>query len=514
MEPIRVSPVVPCSEDAAAQPVGTDSRTLADLLRAKLFYARERACQALPDHRALPTETLRRTARWLAETLDAGCQAALSHMLSLAIGLPETFCKSIPLANSGAEEWEICLDVERGVTLVDLDVLAPNRALPSPESASDALHQAVGILVRPLPKLVADKLRTRLQLMPAAKTLGELLGSSSPIELPGAHEPIATTIPRLLNTLASGAIESGIDRYAAAMVTLDPRIVPTGKFYYAGISRGEIWAASGRLYASFGWGAPVPLVDGLDIGSAVCPQLVTVSSWFFWMLDCVELSAPGRRYTLDSLVVHHAEYTRAAASISSLLLAARASQRIRINADEVGRSYMSFFDKNVGEHPGAHAMPAKSLLSNQLEFYARHCCALQARLLNLGVDRSSPVVRQLQKIEARKTVPLFFDFASSGCIQAIGTHQLSDWWPQEFGLVSNWPRHFWQRELRAAGVPSSAIDYWVRHILSGCDAQTSVSQHCARTMASLLLPAITKTLAAIGVEPIQGLGRKERNHGL
>ncbi|GAA5172319.1 hypothetical protein GCM10025770_38270 [Viridibacterium curvum] len=304
------------------------------------------------------------------------------------------------------------------------------------------------------------------------------------------------------------AVTCGIDRYLGALVTHDFRITPTGKFYYARASREEIWDASALLFGELGWGAPTAMLSGLAVGSAVTPIHETVTRWFRWLEESLDAANPGRNYSLSGLLEHHRVYVRCAASIASFLLAARATKRLRLSAADVLDETIAYQDKRVGEFPGNSAITVCETLQQQLHLVQCHCAALLRRLLRLGVQRTTLLCKCLAAASIGKDVPLIVDINRLHRPQDISTNELHSWWPADFALEPNWPRHFWQSALREHGLPSSLIDRWVRHTLAGCDPYANTSNTTVVAANARINAAVEVTLRELGIHALAGLSQK------
>ncbi len=153
----------------------------------------------------------------------------------------------------------------------------------------------------------------------------------------------------------------------------------------------------------------------------------------------------------------------------------------------------------------------------QLELVRAHCDAVAARLERLSSksDLHPGLIKAQQQLLAAARgddvpVLLLFMPCSGGRWRADGLREASsadciDALPPQLGLEANLGRHYWQNALRAEGLPTVAIDAFVRHTVEGRELQAST---CAFNLADVhaqLVAAQDRVLARLGLQPIAGL---------
>lgn len=510
-----------CSGDNPAQAASVSSSNpfatvVARWFRARIEFARDKDHQCVLDHRSQTVRQMQASASELRNRIAAGDESAMAIVLAVLAGIPAPLILALPLAGPHIVEWVMVLDVGDGCLKTAMDLFAPGRARPA-EDRSDPLKASGEVIVKPLPMFLAEALLGKLSQRPNAKTVGELLPvgqvtarditvSFAPGNIPGLRPSAA----RLANGFGPMAVQLGVDRYLAALLSNDPRLIPTGKFFYALAGREEIWQAAQTTYDHAGWGCPAPFVDGLPVGSRVVPERTTVTRWYGWMLEQLESDRPGRRYTLASLLRHHNIFAHCAASLLSFGLALRERQSLPLLASVpcVGTT-VAINDKAVGWLREARPVPIAPTIANQIEHWLVHCRELDRRLEKLELAPSCHCRARLSAILSGQAVPLFFTVGGRRKAKAMASHDLAQWWPSELGLAPNFARHFWQNALRDAGLSSPAIDAFVRHSLRGDDPSASTSLRVTADWASEIAQAVERVLGDLEIFAFTGLKGKD-----
>lgn len=481
-----------------------------------VFYASSKSQQAVSHHRAqtpLQFVASSRSLRCRVESADnLAAQACIGGMLHLRCDL----VVSVPILGPDIDpDYVIAVDIDHGVLHFDLSLYAEKSASPSPDAAPGAVEPSSRVFVTPLPTFLADHLKQQRDLLPDARCVGHLLPSAEPLtrvtRTLDQGGMIAASYPRYTNSFAPRATALGIDRYVAAILTHDPRIVPKGKFYYALCTREETWQAANTLYQDMGWGTPVPLVIGLPGGSQVTPTQASISGWFAWMKNQTEAARPGASKSIKAVLDFHNAYSLATASLTSFLLALRHRVEIPLSGKLVaGRgTTIALGDKAVGNVPGPRAVPLPRIVDEIFVVYLEHLAVLATALKSAGQPDSSRLRQRIADILAGEKAPLFF-LAQGDRATTLGTGQLEDWWPKEFGIEGNGGRHFFQNTLRRAGVSATDSDIFVRHSVRGLAPASSASLRSLVDVASRVIPAIDGFAEEAGLHPLRGLApRKE-----
>lgn len=478
-------------------------------------YAGEHTHQSRPHPRTLSAERYRCAARDLRARVEQGEDAAIWMAVCAVTGLGVELAGATPLRGN-EETLDIAIDVSAGTLLLDLDILAPN-ARTIPGQAVEAVS-ACRILVRPLPAFLADALAVRLRFRPDASCVAELLACSPPNErtqltehdYAGGFKP---SLARFTQTTEAFAVRCGIDRVHAGHVSGRYQTATRSKLYYAAISRHELWAAAQRLFDEVDWGPAMPLVPGLAAGAQAVATDASAARWFAWMRETLREQAPGRRYTLASVIRHHNCYARLVASVSSLCLALRQRNPLPIAADaDLTSGWIALTDKRTAtvwnptvETAMLHAVPACRLVRAQLACWRRHCGALARRLAHLNVPQTEEFRVHLEAVAAGEGVAAFVELDRFGTPRVLGSRDLELWWPAWFAHSGNWGRAFWQTRLTQRDVPSQRVDLLLRHTQSGVRPMANVGATSVVADVAAICRAQDALLQELGIDVTPGL---------
>ena len=480
--------------------------------RAKVFFGRDKDHQCVSDARSETDRQLMAHAGKLRAGVESGDETSALTVIAGLSGIPLKMAMNLPLQQSSMDEdWLMVLDAQSGCLKTSIELFSEGRAAGN---RSSALALAGDIIVKPLPSFLAEYLRGLAKLHASPDTLGDLLEGANPFEKAPRRHGLDATPARLKNALPQFAVRQGVDRYVAALIFNEPRIVPTGKFFYATASREEIWSASTTLYDVLGWGDPVNFQDGLAVGSRVTPKDSTIREWHKWMADQLSQRRPGKRYQMESLIEFHNKYALYCASMTTFLLALRQRKQLCISGRELvsDSRTIGIFDKRVGEFPSKRPVPVSDCLRKVFDYWSGHCRVLDARLAKLGLDELCSIRQHLREIIECNEASAFFIVNEKQKTVPVGSYDLASWWAETYGLETNFGRHFWQTALRHAGIASSEIDAFVRHSVSGCDPSSLTSSFVMADWIARIVKAIDSTIESIGITPVSGLfsGRNEK----
>lgn len=507
-----------CGRNAAQEAAASDGFTLAlgRISRARVALAREKDHQAVLDHRAQSMAQIRQSAVWLRQQVEAGDESAMQMAIGILGFVPMSLVLDMPLLGPWTDDYLMGFDFDDGCLKTTHSLFVSGGAKPHPGRDS-AVVPAGEVIVKPLPRFLLAALSKKRDAAPQARSVGALLPTAiarsrdMTFATAGNDMPrLKATVARFANGFAKFAVSEGIDRYLAALITNDPRIVPTGKFFYAQASRDEIWSATRSLYQALGWGEPAAMANGPAVGSKVTPEETAISEWAAWLRSTVETLAPGRRYTYDSLCRHHNAFAMACASMATLFLALRKRSPVHLLASDcIGKRFsIAVDDKHCGLVAAGHKIPMHPILSEQLSLWLAHCRCLDARLARLGNAEASPLRQRLRNNLDGVKVPMFFTINRRKGAHSITADELAKWWPQKLGLEANFSRHFWQTALRSAGVASSNVDAFVRHHQRGSDARSSSSSKVPAIVRQEILDAMDCIVNRLGIQAIPGLVKK------
>jgi hypothetical protein len=480
-------------------------------LSRKLRYSAPRQRQALLDRHHQSAWQLRASAEQLLARALIGDQTALLTLIAFVAGLSLATTKEMPIGTALESQGGVMvLHLDDGTILTNLDRLTPSAAKSSPNAT--IFREASWIAVKPLPLVVVELLRKCAEQRPGASTLAELLPEASTsgrqLTLADDHSALKPTAARFLASAGPAAVSMGIDRLSAALLTNDFALIPGSKLYYALSAREPVWDAANQLFVAMGWGLATPFVPGLPVGSHIVPRREAIVGWLAWMAEEVKHCLPGRHCSVTRLIKHHNAYARLCASVTVWLLAAREAKKFHFTTYNLSpsASFASFIDKWVGIFPGKLWIPICSSLRDQLSLWVKHCLALERRLQKQGTPPEHPLMAMLKRFSNGEPVPMFFGIEIDTLHpQALGSADLTHWWPESLRFASDMGRHFWETELREAAVRSSRIDLLMRHITQAVEGHCSTNAEVLINVADDIGNAQTELLKQLGFKPIPGL---------
>ncbi len=479
-------------------------------LTRKQVFATPRNRQSVLNHRTQSHPQVIRSSTELREQAHKGSPEACLTILAFCCGLSVELTRELPLDHT-SDDWLMTLDLAAGILKTNIESLLPNSATPARDTAT-AHHAANKIVAKPLPAFLTALLNKIYSEHASAKTVGDLLPASSfSSKIPTIPDLVSAIVPstaRYLNSAAPFAIQLGINRLATVIITNDFSVIPGSKLYYCQVNREEIWQASKTLFTALEWGEPVGFVDGIAVGSQVIPTREAVTNLFAWMTGQISTLAPGKRYTLDSLIKHHNAFAVYCASFAACCLACREAEEYQFTAASLNElcSFTSLSDKRTGQFPGALPLPVNKLLAEQLRLWNAHCRAMDARLAKRGYEANSKIRIHINAVLDHHPVKLFFHISAQKIIP-IGSSQLSDQWPATLKLKGNLGRDFWERELHLAGIQSTKIDMLLRHQLLGMESFSSTTNIIQSEWGREICTAQETLFRSMGIHPVCGLAK-------
>lgn len=502
--------------DGPSEPSDSQGNRLFDLkagfeLSRKLRYAPPRQRQALLDRHHQSAWQLRDSAAQLLARAETGDQTALLTIIAFLAGLTLATAKDMPINSKLAgDESAMALNLDDGTILTNLSRLTPSAAKPTPNTT--IFRPATWISAKPLPAIVVELLRRLAAKCPSVATLGELLPEASTsghqLTLADDQSALRPTTARFLASAGPVAVALGIDRLSVALLTNDFSVAPGSKLYYALAAREPIWDAASRLFGAMCWGPAVPLVQGPPVGSHIVPERKSIKAWLAWMTEEVQRLSPGRHCALSRLVAHHNAYAHYCASVTVWLVAAREAKEFHFTTANLNptASFASVSDKRVGLFPGELWIPLCPALRKQITLWEVHCLAFERRLKKLGLPPEHPLSELLERFNDGDSSPMFFTVGPKTCRpRVLGSADLTRWWPESHRFPPDLGRHFWETELREAGVASSSIDLLMRHITRAVEGHCSTSAAVLTHVAADITAVQTDLLQRLGFTPLAGL---------
>lgn len=502
--------------DSSPDPAGRSPLRLFDLkaqleLSRKLRYSAPRQRQALLDRHHQCNWQIQASAMQLLQRAQAADQTALLTLIAFMSGLSIATTKDMPIGSLiVGTESVMAINLNDGAIETNLQHLAPGAAQPLPDTT--AFRAASWIVVKPLPEVVVDLLHQHAKDRPGAATLAELLPEATTagrqLTVLGETSGIKATAARFLSTAGPIAVSLGIDRLTAALLANDFAVIPGSKLYYALSLREPVWDAAGQLYEALGWGPAVPFISGLPVGSHIVPARGAISEWLTWMAAEVKQLTPGRRCGVARLLAHHNAYACFCASITVWLLAAREAHEFHFTTHSLdpSASFASLIDKRVGIYPGELWLPLSPLLRRQLALWVAHCEAFECRLKKLKFPPVHTLMTMLERFTRGESVAMFFGVDLKTCRpNALGSADLTKWWPASHRFSADFGRHFWETELRQLGVRSSRIDLLLRHITQAVEGHCSTNGDVLIHAANEIITKQTELLHCLGFRTVPGL---------
>ena len=499
-------PYFPPTEDPSAQ--------LARQLFNKAKFATAKHRQSILNQECQSSEQVRSSSYELRARAELGDPAALLTILAFLCGLPTSMTLLVPVLSADVLDWVITIDLDKGLILTDTDTVFRGAA-STPRTVSH--RPACRIIAKPLPTFMVGQLqdiRSRGNWPCKAYTVGDLLpqladsGRSLTVSQPRAG--IAPTESRFVRSSGRFCVSIGIDRLCASLITNDFAIIPPAKLYYCNVARDEIWKASHALFETLGWGPATDMVPGLPFGSRVVPTRESITEWYRWMKHTVMEVHPGKRYSINGLIKHHNAFARFCASMAMFSIGARRAAPLHFLASELapGMTETLLDDKRAGENSRPLPVPINATLAQQIYYWFTHCRNLALRLEKLGFARNTNVLSTLSDVTSRRPVPLFFQIDLEDRVHPLGSGELMEWWPPQFGFSGNHGRHFWQTELFSAGLKSSSIDMFMRHQPTGAEAFVTTSNKIRAAIFEEIAQAQEKLLRELLIEPLSGIAKK------
>lgn len=498
-----------CYEHAGVSQLAQE-RIKAELSRTTHF-ASVRHRQAVLDSRHQTSLQREISAAHLRKQVESGDESAMLVMLAERSGMGIEIVKDISIAGThAAVNWIMLLDIDEGSIKTDLACLVKDHA-KAPLGAS-CFRPACKVACIPLPEFLAEKLREKWIERSHANCVADLLPNANVngrmLLIPGGPSGIAPSVGKFLESAAPYAIECGVDRLSSAILANDYSVIPNSKLYYCHVTHEEIWDSATVLYESMGWGRPVPVVEGIGYGSCIVPTREVVSEWFVWMHDQIDRLRPGRHCSLARLCEFHNVYARYCASILMFCFAAREVRQLRFSGQSLSPSclYTTFTDKK-GKIPKDIPVAICQSARQVIHYWESHLRALRKRLDK--EDKASKGLKShIDRVLGAGNVELVFTINNHLLPRPLGSMEVARWWPDQFKFSTDFGRHFWEVELRVAGLPSTLVDRHLRHVVQGMEPNTSTDDESLNAVLGRIGKAQDHLLVELGFCAIPGLARK------
>lgn len=464
----------------------------------KINYADVKTRQGALDYKTYHVNQFIGIAQRLRAECESGDAYAFKCIVACFLGIPIKYIDQVPLISASNLKWKLAIDVDAGIVLFDLEVVAPFGA-----KISDSHYiNANKILVKPLPEFVWKwLLNIKKQSQDSCATLGDLLGGENNSKYQNNFSEV-----RFINSFSRVAIHhSKVDVFEAGLIANDFRLFPSSKLYYHQTSRQKIWDVSQRIFDSIGWGKATPFVEGLAFGSCGVIKDQAVADLFEALASHVENPRPSNRSSLKSLIEFHNAITYYVATLSVFCLSLRDENPIKVFADDAinGKNYLLINDKRVHGDASTQPVTITNILKAQLEFYRIHCGVFAQRIRRNMFTVDIKFLKRLEDIFTAEHVPLFVtDYAPNG----LSSHQLSKAW--SIDLIENFGRHYWETKFSELGITCRESSAHLRHQTAGNLNWSGASDFVLDTFIKRISYAQDMLLKSLRISAIHGLARR------
>lgn len=494
--------------DPTPPPPTPQERVGSQMLSAAIHGTTQERAGAQSHRQLSPRQySLAAKAIWLAvnEDLLVGAVGVISAITTFSVDIVPT----IPVLGGDIDaDWAIGLNIQTGCLQIDYQRLVPQAARPLPGSVPSSF-----LCLRPLPQLLAERLKRRHLIYPLAKSLCDLypdeVAPTTGQRITRIASGIESTWARLRTSTSRVLREQGFDAFVVSAITGDFTIVARSKLYYASASQKETERGFQVLYRSLEWGAPTQQPVALNFGCQVVPTAAAIQKLDVYLVSNLAKAAPGRHTSVPPLIDFHNCYMRLVGARLSVLLALRETKEFSVLAsfDEDTDAWIPIHDKEVPNDIGFMPVPVCKFLVQTIKAYRRHCNAMHMRLKTLELGESD-LTRWCLQVVRKSAVPLLCMADVNGSIQQLGTMDFmeeGDWastLPPDFG------RKTMENMLRKHGIRASDIDSILRHSLKGqghTGATSDFSPVCFLSRYEAAMSSITTELYG---DAIYGLSKE------
>lgn len=441
-------------------------------------------------------EYLNGTAK-LFQNIEQGSPDALIESLSLITGLPQDLVLLTPIFSHSIDEWIISIDISNGTVLFDLSEIFPSGA--QAKIGTNHFEKSSSTLVKPFPAFIGKSLQELHRKNPDAKDIKSLIGVEP------KKTKTSNQLARLVKTTAPFAVRyCQIDPFDACVLSGDFRGIASAKAYYRRTTRQASWAAAQTFYSAIGWGACVPIVDGLAFGSKVVVKDEVVTEVFSSLASNVESLRPSNRCNENKLLEFHNVFCKYTATFAIYCLALRNSNPIPLLSSDFqgSQNYIIVDDKHVLDEASALPVAITPTLLKQLAYWRIHCAKLLARLQAANFS-DKKFMNLLKGIVEYKESSLF---VVANRPYTVSVASVANSWNAP--LVENFSRHFWESKFSQVGVSSRFSAAHLRHQVSGVLSWASDSDFVLREFIKVISTAQEEVLQELRIAPLHGLARR------
>jgi hypothetical protein len=459
----------------------------------KTCLSRTQIAESISYGRPAPFSTLdeRRVAMWF--TGMSGLFAGTVH--------------EIPLTQHAPATWTMHYDPFAGHLHRDYRALALASASSRPGNFVPTSYCAV----TPASEEVRDFTAARAAGLVDPRTVGDLIPPLKHIQSYTLLYPwsgdMGPSWARWARTLGPTALQVGIDSLLGGLITGDLGTTARSKLHYCEVTQEEIAAAAAKLYAALGWGKPVPMPTGIQLGfgSAVTTSVEALAVLDTECVRALDTMRPANRTSNpDGPRRFHNRYVRVLGSRLKVWLSLRAATILPVRAtlDAEFDLVIDLLEKtSAGRAGGMPAVICESM-RRDITAYLAHCKALRERLRGFGWH--GEVIEWLDAVIDGHDVPLLCEITNCRRTQPIGTRHLL-----ELGgaasLAPDWGRKAAENFLRRVGARWQDIDRHQRHEVLGQEQDVQVSEGTEADWARRLAPYLQQLSIRIHKAPLYGL---------
>jgi hypothetical protein len=436
--------------------------------------------------------------------LESGCSDSLQKLLSFCVGLPWHLSRDVQITYGDRPQAEVVwIDAESGLIFTDL-----SETLKTLGSATHRSHvEASLLLVRPLPKYIAELLKEAAQQNPLIQKVGDFetsrITSRRKLNMPRLHW--ADSLAQMLATAPAAALKATGRKDLAALCTLGFGLITKPDLHYLVFKNQEIFRACDEFYRSIGLGQAIEHEPGSDthFGSRRTPNEQWIKDTFQAAAEDIKTNHCGRRYTLRSLCRHHNSFAQYIYLLLQFASGARHTKHATFSAMtwRPEGSFGLIQDKQVGKDRGLVPLPIPLTIAHQLSLWHAHLYSFALRIEKLQMHNFQDCQARIAAILRGDEIDLLFTINEQGVALPITAknvfvESLRDMNP-DFG------RHYWPGKLMQLQLSFEDAQVFLRHEQRGLsrDVFAEPQWHVLQRLAT----GIDQGLRQLGIHAQVGL---------
>ncbi|MGC4395656.1 hypothetical protein [Hydrogenophaga sp. T2] len=489
-------------------PQTTDERVRGQILSAAL-NATSRHMGGAAHHRLLgPDQFNKALSRIVAELAVDNLEGALGFLV-MRTGLSIDVAGALPLRREPVADGRSFIDVDQGVAVVDLNVIANEASKPLVGSIPAGHRLRVH-----LPITLQSHLKARLQVHSNAQNLAELYPESrvpeSRARIYPSRDELEPSWARLRYSLGWMLRNQGINKLHAAFLSGDFAIIPRSKLHYAAVSAQEWHVLQQWLHEKLGFDEPVAhqLATELGIGCAVVPRIENVRLHDALLVEAVTRARPAKNTTVTALLAFHNAFTKLTGWRLAVLLALREQRSIDLDASigDVTSSWVAIHDKSVRSDRGHQPVALSGFAAMCVRLYKLHCDAI-AKRIEKTIPTGTPFTRWCRSVAGGQNVRLLSLVLDDQQVHVLRSSDFTGpQWPG-YVLAPDCGRKIMEHELRNHGARSSDVDAHLRHFTQGQQPASPFDPSVMSTIVRRISIVQQKVAVSIFRSPVVGLSK-------